>query len=462
MPGVRTNAPSPLVSRSSARPSFSTLLVVAGVAALFGFVLGRSGSPPPAPPVLSTEPASGPPDCDGQARPLTLPAFAATPPPYPDTFGYHRPTSSFEETNQEVSELTPLDDFFRTAVQSMEEQVGDAYAGAASKLSAEEVQIALQAVSHWPAGPRRAAAESLLLRRWGQLEPTEALNWAASIPEPLRRHELARQALLGWASNRPEDALAYVETNAVGGFAANRLRDVFEGAMHAETATALRFIQQLDAKRFGNEAGSIIWSVFGRDPAATLMWIQSLPDSEMKQLAADRIIDHWARYDPWAAREWMERAVPPEQRLSAQIELGESWARVDPAGAVNWFLDLPPEEQNGRILDRILHRWMQYDAEACTQWLRDQPPTPLLDRARAERAAVLARRNAEDALALARQIADGRRRASAEEQIVWEWYRRDRLAAVDYALHRSSLPDAARQRIVERARRDAEREANRQ
>lgn len=359
-------------------------------------------------------------------------------------------------------EPTALDEFFRRAVHGADDSVGTAYAGAAAHLTADEVVAALEAVGRWPAGPRRAAAESLLLRRWGQLDPTAALAWAASVAEPLRRHELRREAMLGWASVRPADALAHVESSADGSPAAHRLRDVFEGAMHAETTTALQFAQQLDPKRFANEAGAIIWTVFGRDPAATLAFVEALPDGELRRLAADRVIDHWARYDPWAARLWMERVASPEQMLSARIELGESWARVDPAGAVNWFLDLPPEEQNGRILDRILHRWMQYDPDTCAEWLRAQPPSPVLDRFRAERAVSLARRNVEEAIEWTRKIADGRRRAATEEQIVWEWYRRDRTAAVDYALHRSTLPDSARQRVIERARRDAERDAARQ
>ncbi|MCX7819651.1 MAG: hypothetical protein N2652_10685 [Kiritimatiellae bacterium] len=337
--------------------------------------------------------------------------------------------------------------------------MGPTYAGAAAHLTEEEVRIALGAVERWPAGPRRSGAENLLARRWGQLDPAAALAWAASVSEPIRRHELRRQVMLGWASVDPSAAFAHVSAGADGTAPPHRLREVFEGAMQAETHTALRFAAQLDPSRFGGEAGSIIWTVFGRDPAATVAFVEALPDGDLRQLAVDRVIDHWARYDPLGARAWMERLGASGQTLSARIELGESWARVDPAGAVGWFLDLPAEQQDGRILDRILHRWLQYDPDACITWLREQPPSPLLDRVRAERAVSLARRDIAEGLAWVPLITDPRRRAAAEEQIVWDWYRRDRAAAVEYAQRSGTLPDAARQRLIERARRDAEREA---
>lgn len=453
----------PATSPAGGRPRWrwTVLTLVVLGAALGGFTAGRlwpTAVRTAAGPVADSSSSR---DDRDLPRPLALSTSQLPPPALPDPTLSRVP--SFEASaGADDEEPTALDEFFRRAVQGEDDRVGSAYAGAAAHLTAEEVRVALDAVGQWPAGPRRAAAESLLLRRWGQLDPTAALAWAASVAEPLRRHELRRQAMLGWASVRPAEALAYIESNSDGTPAAHRLRDVFEGAMNAETGTALEFVRQLDPKRFASEAGAIVWSAFGRDPAATLAVVEALPDGELRRLAVDRVIDHWARYDPWAARLWMERIASPDQLVSARIELGESWARVDPAGAVNWFLDLPPEEQNGRILDRILYRWMQYDPEGCTEWLRAQPPAPMLDRVRAERAVALARRNVEEAIEWMRTIADGRRRAATEEQIVWDWYRRDRAGAVDYVVHRSALPDAARQRVIERARRDAERDAARQ
>lgn len=430
------------------------------LAAIGGFAVGRWGHRPTP---LESTPQHGRAQVTTakEVRLLPSPTLLAPPSPVEAVLsGRSAWTPEWRETNND--DLSALDQFFRQAVRSGEDNIGPAYAGSASALSAAEVEVALDAIRRWPAGPRRAAAESMLVRRWGQLDPAAALAWVANLAEPMRRHELRRQTILGWASVRPAEALAYVEANADGAPTAHRLRDVFEGAMHADTDTTLRFAQQLDLTRFRNEASALIWTVFGRDPVATLAFVEALPDSDLRRLATDRVIDHWARYDPASARIWMERMVAPDQRLSAQIELGESWARLDPVSAVNWFLDLPPEEQNSRILDRILYRWMQYDPDACSQWLQVQPPSPLLDRVRAERAVAMTRRNVEEALVWARQIMDERRRTATEEQIIWDWYRRDRAAAVDYALHRSNLPETTRQRLLERARRDAEREAARQ
>jgi len=352
-----------------------------------------------------------------------------------------------------------LADFYDRLTRREAGRVGEGFAGEAAGLSAEQVRQALDQLQAIGPSPVRSEAERLLLRRWGQLAPASAMEWTRTVAEPLRRYELRQQALMGWASVDPARALAYAEENPGGLLGSQRIRDVFEGARSAETSVALAFAAQADPRRYGEEAANIFWSLFGRDPAAVLAQIDAMPDGEMRRKAIDRVIDHWARHDPWGAKAWMEQRVTPEHLLSAQIELGESWARVDPAGAVAWFLDLPPEQQKGEIFDRVLRRWMQYDGGACGEWLRAQPPSPLLDRIRAERASWVVRRDPAEAVQTVRQIHDPRRRAQVEEQVVWEWYRLDRGAALNYALHEGGLGEAARQRLIERARKDAEREA---
>jgi hypothetical protein len=335
----------------------------------------------------------------------------------------------------------------------------EAFVGAAAGLSAAQVREALERLAQLPPSPKRGEAERLLLRRWGQLDAEAALQWVSTIPEPARRNSLRQQVIQGWASVNPGQALAYLEQQLQVSGSAVRAREVFEGVQHADDATALTFFSSLDVKKYGEEAANLIWMLFGRNPDQVASFVATLPEGDLKRLAVDRVIDHWARYDPWAAKAWMERVVPPEAGASARLELGESWARVDPAGAVRWFLELPPEQQERRTLDRILYRWLAEDPGSCSEWLATQPPTPWLDSARSYRAQQIARRDPAAAMEWVHGIADPKQRERLEEQLVWEWYRRDRTATVDYVLHRSGLSESARRRILERAQKDAERAA---
>jgi hypothetical protein len=349
---------------------------------------------------------------------------------------------------------SPVDQFLAQFADPASADSGQA-ADTAAGMSAEEVRAAMDRVREMEAGPARASAEALLTRRWAQLEPLKALEWIGSIAEPVRRHDLKHDALRGWAEAEPMQALVYAEMNPDGFLDGSRFRDVFEGVKAADTETAMAFLDQIDTSKYGEAAADIIWSHFGRDREAVLAKIDSMPDGDLRRLSVDRVVDHWARYDPVAAKAWMETHTTPENRLTSHIELGESWARVDPRAATQWFSQLPADQQNPKILDRIVGRWIQYEPETGIDWLRSQPVTPALDNPRTDRARRLAGRDPVEAMLWTQTISDPKRRASTEEHIAWEWYRRDRTAAVDYVLNQSTLSESSRRRFTERAQHDA-------
>ena len=329
------------------------------------------------------------------------------------------------------------------------------------RLNAEEVRTAIERVRALPPGPDRARVEDQLLQRWAQLEPLKAMEWLNQYPEPLRRHDLKQQALLGWAQVEPMQALVYAELNPDGGLPGSRIGDVFQGALQADTATAMIFLQRLDLQKYAGQAQELIWNLYGRDPDAVVSAVEGLPPGPLRQQSIDRIIDHWARYDPAAARTWMDRVVPPEHLLSAQIELGESWARVDPRAASDWFAQLPPEQQNPVILDRIVRRWIEYEPQSGAEWLRTQPVTPLLDNSRSAYIHGLARRNPDIAIQWVQTISDERRRAGTEEHVAWDWYRRDPNAALEYVMG-SGMPESKKKQFADRAERDRREREKRQ
>jgi len=332
---------------------------------------------------------------------------------------------------------------------------GDRAAETASGMNAEEVRAALDRIRELEPGPARAGAEAILTRRWAQMEPLKALEWIGSVAEPLRRHDLKHEAIRGWAAAEPMQALVYAEMNPDGFLGDYRIRDVFEGVKSADTETAMAFLDQLDTSKYGEAAADIVWTHFGRDRESVLAKIDSLPDGDLRRMSVDRVIDHWARYDPVAAKAWMETHTMPDNRLTAQIELGESWARVDPRAAVQWYTQLPSDQQSAKILDRIVGRWLQYEPETGIDWLRSQPVSPALDNPRTDRARRLAGRDPVEAMLWAGTISDVKRRAATEEHVAWEWYRRDRTAAVDYVLNQSTLSESSRRRFAERAQHDA-------
>ncbi len=346
-----------------------------------------------------------------------------------------------------------VDDFFAQLAATPANPDDPRGLNATDRMSAEEVRSTLDRIREMEPGPARAMAENALVRRWAQLEPLKTLEWIKDVREPARRHDLKREVLLGWAATEPLQALVFVEMESDKPDG-ERLRSVFEGAKSADAETAMAFLSRIDEAKYGRAAADIVGHQFTREPEVVLGRIESMSDGPLKQMSVDRVIDQWARYDPAAAKAWMEAHVTPETRLSAHVELGESWARADPQAATAWFQQLPADQQNPRILDRIVRRWIQYEPETGTAWLRAQPPSPVLDNPRTERAVQAARTDPSEALAWVQTISDPNRRNSIEEHVAWQWFSRDRTAAVDYVLNRSGLSEASKRRFAERAERD--------
>lgn len=417
-------------------------LLAAGFAS--GYAIGRIAAPPR--------------DADTQAA--TRPAIAATVAPPTPARVEMVPERTAPEEERRLLRPTPrpragsaVDDFLAQLAATPPNPDDVRSLNATDRMSAEEVRAALDRVREMEPGPARAMAENALVRRWAQLEPLKTLEWVKDVREPARRHDLKREILLGWAATEPLQALVYVEMESDKPDG-ERLRSVFEGVKSADAETAMAFLSRIDEAKYGRAAAEIVGHQFAREPGVVLGRIESMSDGPLKQMSVDRVIDQWARYDPAAAKAWMEAHVTPETRLSAQVELGESWARVDPQSATAWFQQLPADQQNPRILDRIVRRWIQYEPETGTEWLRAQPPSPVLDNPRTERAVQAARTDPSEALAWVQTISDPNRRNSIEEHVSWQWFSRDRAAAVDYVLNRSGLSEASKRRFAERAERD--------
>lgn len=419
------------------------VFLIAGLAA--GYAIGRlaDSSRPPVPPEAAPAAAE---ETPGPA----IPARTGTTPD---------PVASEEEHRllrpaRRARAGSPIDDFFTQLATTQVNPDDPRGLDATARMSVEEVRAALDRIREMDPGPARIMAENALVRRWAQLEPLKTLEWIKDVREPARRHDLKREILLGWAATEPLQALVYVEMESDKPDG-ERLRNVFEGAKSADAETAMAFLSRIDETKYGRAAAEIVGHQFTRDPEIVLGRIESMPDGPLKQMSVDRVVDQWARYDPASAKAWMEAHVTPETRLSAHVELGESWARVDPQGATAWFQHLPADQQNPRILDRIVRRWIQYEPETGTEWLRGQPPSPVFDNPRTERAMHAARTDPAEALAWVQTISDPNRRTSTEEHVAWQWFSRDRTAAVDYVLTRSGLSDASKRRFAERAARDS-------
>ena len=291
-------------------------------------------------------------------------------------------------------------------------------------------------VEAMPPGPGRKEAYLKLMSEWASVDGEGALAAAASVTEPLLRCEMRETALRQWAASSPEAAWKYAKENSKGDLPDNRMELVFEGLGRGDAATSLAFLEKNRKEMENGDGGvsSVFDSLYERGNHAQLVdWAEKMAPGKLRDMATNRIIDRWARYDPAAAKEWMERNVTTKDNLvPARIELAESWARVNPENALQWANSLPAGQRDTEYYNRIYNRWIQYDRNAAAKYLAAQPPSPQLDRPIERYTYEVMRQNPAETMPWAESINDAKRRWEAIARVAEVWRRRDPAALQNY------------------------------
>ena len=312
----------------------------------------------------------------------------------------------------------------------------------------------LAGVQAMPPGVARNEAWFSLIKALAAADGPAALAAAGAITEPKLRYELRESALRSWAAANPEAAWKFASENAAGDLPDNRMELVFQGLGSGDPAKALAFYEANGKamEKYGDRAAFVIDELYERGNHDQLVgWAEKMPPGKLRDMAANRIIDRWARYDPAAAKEWMERTVTTKENLvPARIELAESWARVNPSAALQWANSLPESQRDAEYYSRIYGRWIQYDRNAAANYLSSQPPSPQLDRSIERYTYEVMRQNPADTMPWAESISDAKRRWEAVSRVADVWGRRDPAGLQNYVAS-STLDEEQKRQLLKAA-----------
>jgi hypothetical protein len=318
-------------------------------------------------------------------------------------------------------------------------------------LTSDDCRRRFASIALMPPGRERNMEYYRLISQWARIDGEAALGAAAGIDEPKLRYELRESALRNWARGNPEAAYDFARRNPNKDLPDNRMELVFDGLgrSHPEKALAFFDAHRADLEKQGDRASMVFDELYERGGHDQLVaWAERQPAGKMRDMALNRIIDRWARYDPAAARDWMDRSVTNKENLGpARVELAESWARVNPSDALNWVSSLPKDQQDKEYYSRIYGRWIQYDRNAAAQYLASQPPGPHLDRPIERYTYEVMGQNPADTMPWAESINDEGRRWRAIERVADQWRRKDPDALQKY-VQSGGFTDEQKQKLL--------------
>ena len=290
---------------------------------------------------------------------------------------------------------------------------------------------------------------------WGSVDGPGAIASAQDIERKEWREGAISQALSGWASAEPLDAIAWLGDMDEG--ERGRLQnDLVSGLADSNLDIASDYVLGL-VKAGDRRAPDLMGTVASEQvrkggPSAAASWAQRLPDGEAKGSALDRVANAYVARDPAAAAAWAEQFASADYGARVIEEVGDEWAERDPAAAVSWLESLDDSTGKREGFESALGEWVRKDPMKASQYLVDMPESELKDSAINGFVGRLAWEDPTAAITWAGTIQQEETRMEALTRAGQAYYRRDREAAMEW-LATSGLSAEAQKKVTE-SRRD--------
>lgn len=426
--------------KSAALPCLLSAAAGAAVSALF---LTTSTPEKPAAPIFRrTQVVTAPAGSAGMAPGSAAPGSAA---PSAERISPARPLSGEEITAAATEILNHPDPVAALSL----------FSDLLRNLSPENASAAWQAFSSHQ-GTSPISYTTLLAHQWGSVDGKGALRFLAS--EKSGTASQARyHALASWASQSPQDAVAWYNENAngdrakAGGKAKSAdllLAGLVEGIARKDIDAATRLVvsaETSEAQRSGLLASLASRQLaLGTDQANA--WVAGISDPELQKSARVSLARTMASQNIESAATWAAAQASAPGGQDAVGSVARTWAAREPGKAIAWINTLPEGPARQEAWEDAMRSWTRKDPEASSQHVRSMPAGPSRDAAVSSLTRTIAREDPTAAIAWAQTIADPAARSETLLRTAQLWNTVDAAAASQWAA--SNLPPDLQQRFT--------------
>jgi hypothetical protein len=428
------------------------------IAAAGAFFLGRNSSPNTGPESIENLPAGTPiigRTADPQLPPQTpLPAPAGSTTDRPALLSQDATGNPFLDgllsSNLPVSE----EQIQRGIKEAFEEKdplkSNLMFAKLLGLLSPENAESAMIALKELPQSFSLYNQMALFQFAWGRQDGATAAQYAMDLEGRSREYSIA-SVMSGWATENPEEAIAWVNQLQDEGDRSQFTRGVVRGL--AKSNPALATSLAIDASTNGDRrAGEYITTIAreqfrgGIDSAAS--WVATLPtENALRETALEQVAESYVNQDPAVAATWVEDYVGTGYGARAIGEVADEWAEKDPVAAVNWVNTLPLGDERARAYREAVWEWTGRDPFAAAEYLTQMPAGNDRDAAVTSLSKRHVNSDPESAIAWAQSIGDSQLRLDTLTSTGQAWMRRDPAGASTW-LQASGLPQEVQQKIA--------------
>jgi hypothetical protein len=290
-----------------------------------------------------------------------------------------------------------------------------AITGIADDMTVDELRDALQRLGKIHVR-ERARIRTVLLARWGELDPTAAIRYAASLANLADRSPAVCAVIGHWVGKDPRAAEAWVVALPPGAMKTDALAALVEGLAVNEPHRALQLAQGNPAEGFGipryghsnlvpslfdkwlvddpaaaaDAAAKLPASAYFRDSALNLIarrwaekdlaralaWAQSLgPNVDRSNTAMTGSLLTWLTKDPDAAMAWLNEYPDGDLKLGLVRNIASNLNSEDPALAMHLAVAIPSGIAREQSIDESMRMWLCDNPAAAAQWALQQDDT---------------------------------------------------------------------------------------
>ncbi|MFT5121902.1 MAG: hypothetical protein ACI9TH_000020 [Kiritimatiellia bacterium] len=247
-----------------------------------------------------------------------------------------------------------------------------------ANLTPENVMQTLAVFEQAENGPLNDHNFRMFMYAWGEIDGQAATKYAFFNEDSKKVHFGGSVAMIGWSSQDPDAAKAFVEgvedDNRSKGYMMDALvrgwaKTDLNGASNYvgtldDTDGRRKMVEHLAQERIKREGSG-----------SALAWADTVASGSDDAKYANQVVNevafHAARKDPMVARDWVERNLDSEY-LSPRIfeEVADEMVGVDPRAAAD-FLDQHFDDPrvNGKVIAEMTEEWARTDPTATAAWL---------------------------------------------------------------------------------------------
>ena len=330
-----------------------------------------------------------------------------------------------------------LNDFIKEGGRNQVDILSDALDYVAG-LKTGEIVDALEALKKRPAIFATSTIRSLLLARWAEEKPADALAWVKAKDAPDTRVGDYRALFQAWSAKDLAGSMAGLKKIGDANLQINLQNGILGMLTLANPQSAMDLLHSLPQSTQSAYSLSYIYYFWGGlDPQAAAASALKLPATAARKYALQDLAYSWAQEDPQAAIAFAQSLPPSETRSYAAGWALDPLSQQDPKAAATFLATMPSGDIRNELIPELATNWAQQDPPAALAWAQSFATGKTYDDAVQNVLGEMGKTDPAGAAAFIAQMPDASTRDGAIDQLASTWAQSDLTGALAWA---QSLP----------------------